>query len=114
MTINWRESTIVAYMDRMNRGNMVGWRGTFSDADTNFRLAIISKKEDWDEFTKNTYTCSYKTGSWNVLGSENYSFLEKFKLPFQPPKPEWEHDYSLLTAFHTSLQKRISQKRCGI
>lgn len=94
-------------MDRMNRGNMVGWRGTFRDAVTDFRHATISTKEDWDEFTENTYTCSYKTGNWNVLGSENYLFLEKFKLPFESPKPEWERDYSMLTAFHTVIQKRL-------
>jgi len=86
---------------------MVGWLGTFKDTVVEFRHANLSTKQDWDEFTKPTYTASYRSGDWNVLGSQNIPFLEKANDPLLPFRQEWESDYSMLTAFHSLIEKRL-------
>lgn len=106
MAIKWEQTTQEVYRKRAAQGNMVGWTGYFAST-TGFRRAQIAKKEDWDEFTKDTYLCTYDLGAWNIPGAKNLTFLEGYDVMPRHPRQVAEPTWSILGAFHTALQKRL-------
>lgn len=85
---------------------MIGWTEKFAPS-TKFQRARISTREDWDDFVKDTYLASYKTGNWDILGSPNYSFLEGYRSIPRHPRNVSEPGWSMSTAFHPVLHKRL-------
>lgn len=106
MPIEWEQATEEVFRRRLAEGNMIGWTGVFANS-TRFRQARVTTKDSWDEFTNETYLCTYRVGAWNTPGAENLSFLEGYRIIPRHPRRVPESGWRIITAFHTILRKRL-------
>lgn len=74
---------------------------------TRFRQARVTTKDDWTEFTRDTYLCTYKGGAWDAPGAENLSFLEGYQSVPRHPRKISEPGWRIIATFHTILEKRL-------